>query len=109
MAPTDAAADRGGCPYNGLPEKAFFRNDTLRRGDLAFQPDPALSFTPSTRVMSAGSCFAARIADFIRSSGIAYLSAEDRIAVWHAPAGLASCRPTAALRAPARVASVSVT
>jgi hypothetical protein len=80
MAPTDAAADRSGCPYNGLPEKAFFRNDTLRRGDLAFQPDPVLSLTPATRVMSAGSCFAARIADFIRKSGVTYLSAEDRIA-----------------------------
>lgn len=70
-----------GCPYNGLPERAFFRNDTLRRGDLAFDQDPGLSLTPSTRVMSAGSCFAARIADFIRSSGINYLSADDRIAV----------------------------
>lgn len=80
MASTDAAADRSGCPYNGLPEKAFFRNDTLRRGDLAFQPDQVLSLTPATRVMSAGSCFAARIADFIRTSGITYLTAEDRIA-----------------------------
>lgn len=80
MAPSDAAADRSGCPYNGLPEKAFFRNDTLRRGDLAFAPDPALTLTSSTRVMSAGSCFAARIADFIRKSGITYLAAEDRIA-----------------------------
>ena len=35
--------------------------------------------------------------------------AEFRIAVWHAPPGSDSCRPTAALRAPARVASVSVT
>ena len=80
MAPTDAAADRSGCPYNGLPEKAFFRNDTLRRGDLALQPDPVLSFTPATRVMSAGSCFAARIADYIRRSGVTYLSSDDRIA-----------------------------
>jgi hypothetical protein len=80
MAQSEAAGDRSGCPYNGLSEKAFFRNETLRRGDLAFQPDPVLSFSPATRVMSAGSCFAARIADFIRSSGISYLSADDRIA-----------------------------
>ena len=35
--------------------------------------------------------------------------AELRIAVWHAATGFDSCRPTAALRAPARVASVRVT
>jgi len=80
MASPDAAADRSGCPYNGLPEKAFFRNDTLRRGDLAFQADRELTLTPATRVMSAGSCFAARIAEFIRKSGISYLSADDRVA-----------------------------
>jgi hypothetical protein len=83
MSPNNGASPGrdGGCPYNGLPERAFFRNETLRRGNLAFDQDPGLSLLPSTRVMSAGSCFAARIADFIRSSGINYLSTDDRIAV----------------------------
>jgi hypothetical protein len=69
-----------GCPYNGLPEKAFFRNGTLRQGNLAIGPDRNVVLTPSTRVMSAGSCFAARIANFIRTSGVTYLAADDRIA-----------------------------
>ena len=72
-------SDRG-CPYNGLAEKAFFRNDVLRGGSLALEADLDLALTPDTRVVSAGSCFAARIATYIRSSGVTYLTCDDRIA-----------------------------
>jgi GSCFA family len=70
----------GGCPYNGLPERSFFRNSILRQGELGMERDSNFAMTPSTRVMSAGSCFAARIANFIRMSGVTYLGADDRIA-----------------------------
>lgn len=68
------------CPYNDLPEKAFFRNAVLRQGDLDGASDKTLQLTASTKVMSAGSCFAARIATFIKKSGIHYLEANDRSA-----------------------------
>jgi hypothetical protein len=79
--PASAAALPGqGCPYDDLAQRAFFRNAILRRGDLALDPDPNFALTMSSRVMSAGSCFAARIAQFIKTSGVNYLAADDRAA-----------------------------
>jgi hypothetical protein len=85
IVPEDHAAPKpvggdGGCPYNGLPEKAFFRNAILRQGDLAIEVGGDIVLDSSSRVMSAGSCFAARIATFIKSSGVNYLAADDRAA-----------------------------
>jgi hypothetical protein len=66
------------CPYNDLPEHAFFRNAVLRQGNLAPAPRPHFQLTSESRVVSAGSCFAARIAAFIQKSGVNYLKTEDR-------------------------------
>jgi hypothetical protein len=68
------------CPYNDLPERAFFRNDILRQGNLDVAPEANFQLTPDSRVVSAGSCFAARIATFIQSSGVNYLKSDDRLA-----------------------------
>ena len=74
----DVPATGHECPYNRLPERAFFRNAVLRQGNLAIDAQPDFQLTPASRVVSAGSCFAARIATFIQSSGINYLSHDDR-------------------------------
>lgn len=67
------------CPYNKLPERAFFRNQVLRSGDLVLDRHADIQLTPNHRVVSAGSCFAARIATFIRESGVNFLSSDDRV------------------------------
>lgn len=66
------------CPYNDLPDRAFFKKVGERGGDLDIRPDPRLSLSQDDKVVSAGSCFAARIANFIRSSGLTYLFGDDR-------------------------------
>lgn len=67
------------CPYNDLPDRAFFKKVGERNGDLSITPDERVSLGPDDKVVSAGSCFAARIANFIRSSGITYLFDDDRV------------------------------
>ncbi|MBT5242541.1 MAG: GSCFA domain-containing protein [Rhodospirillaceae bacterium] len=67
------------CPYNDLPDRAFFKKLGDRNGDIGVEPDPNLSIGPDDKIISAGSCFAARIATFIRSSGLTYLFSDDRI------------------------------
>lgn len=73
-----ARSDGHDCPYNNLPERAFFRSAPLRQGNLLIDPQPDFHLTPESRVISAGSCFAARIATFIHKSGINYLAQDDR-------------------------------
>lgn len=67
------------CPYNDLPERAFFKKLSGRNGDICLEPDPRLSIGPQDKIISAGSCFAARIATFIRTSGLTYLFSDDRV------------------------------
>ena len=67
------------CPYNDLPDRAFFKKVGERNGDLSIVPDERVSLGPDDKVVSAGSCFAARIANFIRSSGLTYLFDDDRV------------------------------
>ncbi|MGB1876018.1 MAG: GSCFA domain-containing protein, partial [Rhodospirillaceae bacterium] len=67
------------CPYNDLPYRAFFKKLSGRNGDIYLEPDPRLSIGPEDKIISAGSCFAARIATFIRTSGLTYLFSDDRV------------------------------
>lgn len=65
-------------PYTGLPDAAFWR-----RSVSAASPDDVdpvgefkLRIEPSTRVATAGSCFAQHIARYLRRSGFSYYVAE---------------------------------
>lgn len=67
------------CPYNDLPERAFFKKLADTHGDLGGEQSSQLSLGPEDKVVSAGSCFAARIAKFVRTSGLTYLFSDDRL------------------------------
>lgn len=67
------------CPYNNLPDRAFFKKLAETHGDLRVTPSSRLSLGPDDKVVSAGSCFAARIAKFVRTSGLTYLFSDDRL------------------------------
>jgi hypothetical protein len=66
------------CPYNELPPQAFFRNLGDLDRDILLQPDRILSIGPADKIISAGSCFAAKIAESCRESGLTYLFSDDR-------------------------------
>ncbi|WP_373503574.1 GSCFA domain-containing protein [Aestuariivirga sp.] len=66
-------------PYVSLPSKAFWRRSvaSMSAGDV----DPVgtfdLSLSPSTKVATAGSCFAQHIARHLKASGFNYYVAEE--------------------------------
>lgn len=74
-----SSASYSTCPYNDLPDRAFFKKLGDTNGDLGVRPSSSLLLGPDDKVVSAGSCFAARIAKFVRTSGLTYLFSDDRI------------------------------
>lgn len=70
-------SDYSTCPYNDLPDRAFFRNLHQNGEALIGASHSKMKLTSADKVMSAGSCFAARIASTIRSSNVTYLFSDD--------------------------------
>jgi hypothetical protein len=65
-------------PYVGLPRRQFWRSAVSELPPEAVDPvdDPPFLVTPSTKVATAGSCFAQHIAAALRTSGLNYFVAE---------------------------------
>lgn len=65
-------------PYRNLPDKAFWRRSIERKS--APEVDPVgifdLRITPTTKIATAGSCFAQHIARHLRKNGFCYYVAE---------------------------------
>jgi hypothetical protein len=65
-------------PYIGLPRRQFWRSAVSDVPAGAVDPvdDPPFLITPSTKVATAGSCFAQHIAAALRTSGLNYFVSE---------------------------------
>ena len=65
-------------PYIGLPRRQFWRSavSDLPAGAVDPVDDPPFLITPTTKVATAGSCFAQHIGAALRTSGLNYFVAE---------------------------------
>lgn len=65
-------------PYANVPQTARWRDAVAKVPSTAVDPHTgfAISISPSTRIASAGSCFAMRIAEILRESGYGYMVVE---------------------------------